>query len=255
VKTDWITHFLPAVERLLRGGNPYSDIFVLNPPWTFMMLAPVGLLPHSLAVIIGTLLPVAALVYASWKVRKPYLIAIVGLTFPFAELCVYGNLDWMVLLGMLTINRLSPFLLTVKPQAGALAVVGQLGKMRGKPWMDYVRLFAPFVIIGTLLLLLFPDFVHNLFIVNYRLANIANFSLFPYSLPLVPPLLWLAYKRGEPVYGALASLCISPYFYFHSIIPTLFMIAHKNWKWGVVANIISWIIFTMIIFKMLPISF
>ncbi len=257
MQTDWITHFLPAIQRLLMGGDPYQDIFVLNPPWTYIMLAPAGILPHGIAILVGTILPVIALVYAARKVRKPYLIAIVGLTFPFTELCAYGNLDWMVLLGMLAINSLSPFLLTVKPQAGALAVVGQLGKLRGKGWKEYAKVFVPFIVIGTPLLFIFPGFLHNMLIVNDRLSGLsaANFSLFPYSVPFAIPLLWLAYKREEPTYGAIASLCISPYFYFHSVIPSLFMIANKNWKWGIAANVLTWVIFVLILIHVIPIHF
>ena len=90
METDWITHFLPAIERLLHGGDMYQDIFVLNPPWTFIMLSPSGLLPRQIALWVGTILPIIALFYAARKMRKAYLIAIVGLTFPFIELCAYG---------------------------------------------------------------------------------------------------------------------------------------------------------------------
>jgi hypothetical protein len=161
LETDWITHFLPAIERLLHGQDMYKDIFVLNPPWTFIMLSPAGLLPNQIAVLVGTILPIIALIYAARKMRKAYLIAIVGLTFPFIELCAYGKLDWMVLLGAISTGAISPFLLTVKPQAGALAVVGQLGKMKDKSWKEYVRVFGPFVVISIPMLFLFPGFIHN----------------------------------------------------------------------------------------------
>jgi hypothetical protein len=257
LETDWITHFLPAIQRLLHGGDMYKDIFVLNPPWTFFILSPAGLLPNQIAVWVGTILPIIALFYAARKMRKAYLIAIIGLTFPFIELCAYGNLDWMVLLGAITTSTLSPFLLTVKPQAGALAVVGQLGKMKGKSWKEYVKVFGPFVIIGTPMLFIFPGFIHNFLIVNDRLPGLsaANFSLFPYTIPLAIPLLWFSYKRSEPLYGALASLCISPYFYFHSVIPSLFLIANKNWKWGIAANLFTWAIFVLILIHVIPIKF
>lgn len=255
LETDWARYFLPAVELLLRGIDPYQSIYIVNPPWTFFLLAPVGLLPRGLGLVIGALLPIMALVYASWKVRKPYLIAIVGLTFPFIDLCLYGNLDWMVLLGVLTTNSLSPFLLTVKPQAGALAVVAQLGQMRGKSWKDYARVFAPFLVIGGLLLLLFPGFIGYMLTFNARLTEVSTFSLFPYSLPLVPPLLWLAYRRADPLYGVLASLCISPYFLFHSVVPALFLIADRNWKWGVVANLLTWGIVALVLLRVISFQF
>ncbi|MBI5667576.1 MAG: hypothetical protein HZC41_06175 [Chloroflexi bacterium] len=255
LKTDWVQYFLPAIELLLRGVDPYQSVYIVNPPWTFFMLAPVGLLPHSLAVVIGAVLPVLALVYAAWKVRKPYLIAIVGLTFPFIYLCVYGNLDWMVLLGVLGANSLSPFLLTVKPQAGALVLVSLLGRLKGKSWQAYARVFGPFLVIGSLLLLLFPGFMGYLTTFNVRLAEVATFSLFPYTLPLVPPLLWLAYRRADPLYGTLASLCISPYFLFWSVVPTLFLIASRNWKWGIIANLLTWVVVALVLLDVITFQF
>jgi len=259
LQTDWIRHFLPAILRLLSGGDIYSDPLVLNPPWTYLMLAPVGILPRSLAIWMGTLMAIAAIAYAAWKVRKPYLIALVGISFPFMSLCLYGNLDWIVLFGVLFTNAASPFLLTVKPQAGALAIVGVLGKMRqqSKPLKDYVRLLLPFIVIAPILLILFPGFIQNFLGLDERLPQVtnANFSLFPYTLPLVPILLWFAYKRGDPLLGVLASLAISPYFYFHSIIPAMFMIADRNWKWGLVVNLLTWLVVFLILIKVIPIEF
>ncbi len=254
--SDWARYFLPAIEYLLRGVDLYQYVYTVNPPWMYVLLAPIGWLPQQAALWAGAIMPVVALVYASWKVRKPYLIALVGISFPFIELCVYGNLDWMVMLGALHMNNaLSPFLLTVKPQAGALAVFAQLGKMRGQSWKAYVRLFAPFVLISIPLLLLYPGFFQYASSFNTRLAEVQHFSLFPYTLPLVPPLVWLAYRRRDPLYGVLASLCLSPYFLFYSLVPSLFFIGKHSWKWGLAANLLTWVIFALVLLGVITIRF
>ena len=259
LQTDWVKYFLPAIMRLLTGGDLYGEPVVFMPPWTFLMIAPTGLLPHQIAAWMGLVMAFVSVAYAAWRVRKPYLIALVGISFPFMSLCLYGNLDWMVLLGALFATPLSPFLVTAKPQAGVFAMVGILGKMhkQAKPWQDYVRLLLPFIVIAPLLLLIFPGFLEDFLQVGNRVQTFtaSNFSLFPYTLPLVPILLWFAWKRGDPLLGILASLALAPYFYIHSIVPAMFMIADRNWKWGLVVNLLTWLVVFLILIKVIPIEF
>ncbi len=212
-----------------------------------MFLAPFVWLPA----LLPNLLPAVALIYAAYKKRKSYLIPIVGLSFPFAALTFYANLDWLVMLGTLTQGPFSLFLLTTKPQAGALAFVAQL---KGKTWRTRVSLFAPIVMVSLFFLLLYPDWVSStLFAVGYD-QRIRNFSLFPYSIPLALPLLWLAYKREDPLYGVLATLCLAPYYYVHSYVPALFLIAERNWKLGAALAVLSWVLVFLIVQGVIPIE-
>lgn len=234
--TDWERYFLPAVQQLWQGISPYSSVYVFNPPWTFLLLAPLGLLPPGVGVLAGYVLPWAALIYAAWRRRKPYLIAIVGLSFPFTALVLYGNLDWLVLLGVVTPGWFGMFLLTTKPQAGALAFVAAL---KDRTWRERALLVLPLAVGGGALVLLFPDWLGNVAFAAAYDQRERNFSLFPWTIPLAFPLLWLCYRRKEPLWGVLASLCLSPYFYAHSLTPALFLIADKSWKWGVALAIAS----------------
>jgi hypothetical protein len=110
-------------------------------------------------------------------------------------------------------------------------------------------------VIGGLLLLLYPGFFRYVTTFNVRLAEVSTFSLFPYSLPLVPPLLWLAYRRADPLYGVLASLCLSPYLMFWSVVPAMFLIAQRNWKWGLVVNLLTWVVVALVLLKVIPYQF
>lgn len=245
--SDWDRLFRLALEYFLSGRSPYAVEGIFNPPWTFVFLAPFvwlsGLLPN--------LLPAAALIYAAYKQRKSYLIPIVGLSFPFAALVFYANLDWLVLLGTLTQGTTSLFLLTTKPQAGVLAFVAQL---KGKSWRERVLLFAPLLAATLIFLVLYPDWVSNtLFALNLD-QRVRNFSLFPYSFPLAIPLLWRCYQRQDPLYGVLATLCLAPYYYVHSYVPALFLITARNWKLGAALSVLSWVVVYLIRQGVIPIE-
>lgn len=245
--SDWENFFRPALLYFLSGRSPYAVPGIFNPPWTFVILSPFvwlpALLPH--------LLPAAALTYAAYKKRKPYLIVIVGLSFPFLAQLAYGNIDWLVMLGVLTQGPASLFLITTKPQAGALAFVSQL---KSKTWRQRVLLFVPISIVTVVFLFMYPDWISNvLFAVGFN-QRIRNFSLFPYTIPLAFPLLWLAYKREDPLYGVLATLCLAPYFYIHSFVPAMFLIAERNWKLGIALALLSWLVVFLIVLDIIPID-
>jgi hypothetical protein len=160
-------------------------------------------------------------------------------------------MDWLVMLGTLMKGPASLFLITCKPQAGALAVVAQL---KGKSWRQRVMLFAPIVIASLVFLLMYPDWLTNtLYAVGYD-QRIRNFSLFPFTIPLALPLLWLAYKREDPLYGVLATLCLAPYYYIHSYTPALFLIADRSWKWGAALAALSWFVVFLIVQGVIPID-
>jgi hypothetical protein len=237
--SDWERLFHLALNYFVSGRSPYAIEGIFNPPWAFVILAPfvwlTGLLPN--------LLPLIALIYAAYTKRKSYLIPIVALSFPFVALTFYANLDWLVLLGTLTTGQSSLFLLTTKPQAGALAFVAQL---KSKTWRQRLMFFVPIIAAALFFLILYPDWVSNtLFAFGYD-QRIRNFSLFPYTIPLAIPLLWWCYQREDPLYGVLATLCLAPYYYVHSYVPALFLIANRNWKLGVALAVLSWVVVFLI---------
>jgi hypothetical protein len=237
--SDWDRLFRLALVYFVSGRSPYAIEGIFNPPWTFVILSPLVWLPG----LLPNLLPFITLIYAAYKKRKSYLIPIVGLSFPFVALTFYANLDWLVLLGTLTQGSSSLFLLTTKPQAGALAFVAQLKR---KTWRQRLMLFVPIVIVSGLFLILYPDWVSNTLLALGYDQRIRNFSLFPYTIPLAIPLLWWCYQREDPLYGVLATLCLAPYFYIHSYVPALFLIADRSWKLGVALAILSWVLVLLI---------
>src|SRR5690349_14769522 len=168
--SDWEFYYVPALLNFISGKSPFASPGIFIPPWTFIFIAPFVWLPS----MIPHLLPAAALTYSAYKKRKPYLIPIVGLSFPFIASIGYGNVDWLVLLGVLMQGPASLFLITTKPQAGALAFVSEL---RSKTWRQRVMLFVPIVIASIVFLFIYPDWIDGmLFAIGYD-QRIRNFSL------------------------------------------------------------------------------
>ncbi len=212
------------------------------------MLAPLAWVPAAAAM----LFPALALLYCAYRVRKPYLIPIVALSFPFMAATVYANIDWMVMVGVVIGGRLGVVLNTVKPQAGAFANIALLAKC--KTWRERVLLVAPLIIMALLTIPLWGDWIAGMRTVGYNTGVVRNFSLFPYSIPLGIIGIILAWRRQSVLWGVIASLALAPYFYIHSLMPLLFLISDRDWRIGVAVNLMLWGLVGLIVAGVVPLS-
>jgi hypothetical protein len=232
---DWLV-FMAGVGAWLSGKDPYTSF---SPPFA----SP----PHALFIFtalswatpfIATLFPVVALIFVAFRQRKRYLIPVVGLSFPFMMLGVFANVDWMVMIGLAVGGRVGVVLDSIKPQMGAGAILVEIAK-RGT-WRERARLLLPLVILALLTLPLWGAWLQNMG--NVR-AYWWNFSLFPYSVPFGLAGLVLAWRRKDPLYGVAATLALSPYWQITNLVPVVYLIAARSWRWGVVASVATWGIF------------
>ncbi len=236
---DWDTCFALATLIVLGGGNPYWVAWYYNPPWMTFALAPIAWLPPVAAM----LLPLVVLAYASYKVRKPYLIALVGLSYPFVAQSLYANVDWLVLLGVVVKGPLGAILVTTKPQTGGLAFIAEL---REKTWRQRFLFLLPLALVIGIATLMFPEWIDRILHPTILIAGNRNFSLFPYSLILFPFALYWCWKRSDPLWGVVASLCVAPYYYVHSYLALMFLLADRNWKLGLAFSAVLWGLFALV---------
>lgn len=233
--TDWFVSFVSAVAAAFQGQNPYLAIpSFLSPPWTIPILAPFVWLPWWVVL----LLPITALLLLAVYRKKPYLIAIVGTSFSFIALTAYGNIDWLVMIGVVVGGPFGILLASVKPQAGALAFVSAL---RGKTRREIIIFLAPIVVVTIIGTLLYPNWIGHMFTVRGSGAT-RSLSLFPFSIPFGLLALWQSWRKHDPLWGVVGTLCLSPYLYIHSLTPFIFLAADRDWRLGLLGNLATWLI-------------
>lgn len=244
---DWSTSFVPAALLWLTGGNPYAapQPFA-SPPWSLFVLAPLAWVPAWLAM----LLPMLALGYCAYRLRKPHLIALVGLSWPFIAGTLYANVDWLVMLGAVMGGPLGAIMVTIKPQAGVFAIVGALSQRT--TWRARARLLVPLVILALLTLPLYDAWLAGMRTISMETGTLRNFSLFPYSIPAGLILLVIAWRRQSVLAGVAASLALAPYWYIHSLMPLLFLVSAKDWRYGLAFNAALWGLLALIVTHIIP---
>lgn len=249
MNNDWTLSFVPAVRQWLAGHNPYATpLPFASPPWSLMILTPLAWLPPVLAI----LFPALALLYCAYRVRKPYLIPIVGLSFPFIAASIYANIDWMVMVGVVIGGPLGVILNTVKPQAGVFANLALLAKC--DTWPDRARLLLPLLVLALVTLPLYGAWFAGMQTISTDTGAGRNFSLFPYSIPVGVVGLVLAWRQHSVFWGVVASLCLAPYFYIHSLMPLLFLIANRDWRGGIAVNVALWGLVLLIVLGTIPLD-
>lgn len=234
---DWSQSFAAAVLALLSGQDPYAAVpTYASPPWALPVLWPLAWVPPLWAM----LLPALALLYLSYRRRKPWLIAIVGLSYPFIMTSLWANITWLAMLGVVIGGRLGVVLDTVKPQASIGAIAAELGKCPS--WRAWPRLLGPLVVCVLLSAPLWLSWLGNVGDVGSNQHRSVT-RLYPREVAVVLGImaLYLAWKRGSAIWGCMASLLIAPYWYVQSIVPLLFLIADHNWRWGVALNAALWV--------------
>lgn len=246
---DWDKGIIAGVLAFLSGRNPYAapGTFV-NPPYTIGILLPLAWVPPQLAM----LFPLIALFYLARRFRKPLLLVLVGTSFPFIAGSVYANIDWIVMLGVAIGGPLGAVLDFIKPQAGVFAIVAELAKRKNLE--ERVKMLLP---LGFCLLISIPllaSWIFALTKMGHSYAVEWNFSLFPYTIPLGIVALYLAWKRKDPIWGCVASLSLAPYFYIHSFMPLTFLLAKRDWRLGLAANVASWVVVGLILIGLINIK-
>lgn len=234
---DWEVYRL-AVRALLSGGNPYlvgaGEMRFFNPPWTLIPILPLTIFPHGIGMILNGVASLISFMLVARHLKMGiwgfFLLAISPM---HIEALMYGNIEWLPMLGLLAPPPLALLIFTTKPQATIgliLLLLWQVWvKDKHKGILLTVAPTAVFLII-TLWLWGVPPMPGS--------ANPGQHSLFPYSLLLgIPALIWAIKKQDQKV-AAFSGPFISPYVTFHGYLPALLPL--RGW-WLFAAVIIVYI--------------
>lgn len=207
--------FLPAVKALLSGSNPYSIHGFYNPVWILFPLIPLAWLPTSISQVVFS--SFGFLVYAGTLLsrRSPSYALFAFLISPVVILSLaYTTTDWIPLLGIFLRPPIGLFLVMLKPQIGiGIALYWAFAAYRIGGWRSLLQTLSPVLLLGLANLVIFglPP-TQELTLVSW------NVSIFPWSIPVGLGLLAYAIQKSKPWWTFPASIFLSPYVSFTSLV-------------------------------------
>lgn len=241
--TDWEL-FREACLTLIAGGNPYAiqqyHMQYFNPMWTLLPLIPLALLPWLTGLIANGILSIMSMLFISHRLEIGlwgfFWLAISPM---HVQSILYGNIEWLALIGILFPAPIAMFFFSIKPQATiGLIMLVILNQWQTKRWKGVMITMLPVTIAFFLSFIIWglPPIPVN---------NPAQRSYFPLSLLVGLPALIMALKSQNEKWALFSSPFLSPYVTFHGYLPILFAF---NGKWVAIITIVLFIPFILGIF-------
>jgi len=201
---------------MAQGKSPYSVSIFYAAPWSVIPLIPFALMPPDVGNIGIFLLGLSAFAYVAYKLGAgPGSMSIFLLSASVVGCPVYGNIEWMPLLGFVLPAPIGLIFAVIKPQVGiGLVIYWFVHTLRTKGWWEMIKTFAPLGIV-TLLSFWMYGFWPLLF--QKTMEQSQNSSLY-YNTSLWPQGIfigvWLLYKgiqKQKAGMALAASPFLSPY--------------------------------------------
>jgi len=245
---DWIgfdyhNYFYPAIQALLAGESPYINTEIGNPPWTFFILAPLGLLPFTWSLIAINLLTISGLVTFFYVKGKKWLVFPLALSYPFIVLLSNSNLEGLLLWGLVIGGPIGLILLAVKPQAAILiGLVWCVKAWKEGGWKQLAILITPLIFLTVVSIIIFPIWLDNL-LVFARRPDGGVINGFPWLVPFGIGLGFLAVRRGREDWAAAATIMLMPYLRIQSWAVALCLLILSYPLEGSIMALSTWILF------------
>jgi hypothetical protein len=182
---DWRLTFYPATRLLLSGQNPYLVTTLHNPAWALIPLIPMALFGEKMGGAILFFVSVSVYALVARRFGKFWLFLLSPIVI---YALVFGNIDWLVLLGLLFPPSIGMFFVVMKPQMG----IGIVLWWAWKAWKEksLVKTFTPIVVALLATFMVYGNWLSG------RTDDVINaswnMSIFPYSIPIG---LYLIYKK------------------------------------------------------------
>lgn len=209
--SDWNV-FMQAGRSLVETGNPYIHVpGFYNPPWLLLPLLPFTLLPSSAAFSLWFVLSFLGYGLLAYRLKtQPITLVALFLSYPVLQGLLFGQVDWLVLLGIFLPRPLGFLWLCAKPQISLGILILWLYEAIVETWhgdrMALTRLIVPTLIAGATSLALYGNWL-----TDNPLSTTHNLSTWPYGLIVgIPALIW-ALRSRNPQHALLASPFISPF--------------------------------------------
>ncbi len=217
---DWKGCLRPATIRLFSGETLYQGCG-FNPPWTYILLGPIALLPPALGAVVMFVLSYMIYTFVLLRMGAKPLMIVAFLICPFPLInALNGNIDFLPLLGFILPPWLGLFFLSIKPQIGAgLALFYIFEAWHKGKWNAVIKLITPITVAFLLSFAIFG--FYPLKLINMP-SDPYNSSLFPSGLLIGLPLLVYALKTRQKLLSIAATPLLAPYINIHSYAIFLF---------------------------------
>ncbi len=160
VAYDWDGTFRPAVLSFLNGKgiekvDPSSTLY--NPPWVVGPLTPIAVLPYEIGRGLLLIVTIASFWFAAIRLKARPIPTIAFLLSPLVLAgVVFGNVEWLPILGVAVEGPIGVLLLAIKPQMGlGLALFLLVEAWRTKGSSALLRLVLPLAVVSILFALYF----------------------------------------------------------------------------------------------------
>jgi hypothetical protein len=208
---DWV-HFF---------GRGFVPAFY--PPWTKVVIGAI-----SWPLLLG--ITFAATSLATLKRARNFLSVVSAiLALPLFWTVFLGQLDGLIIFGLLGLPWLAPFAL-IKPQVSLFA----FGARRSYLLALVLTLFLSFVIWGW-----WPLKMLSIWEIHAEGRYINDISIGLLGLPLALPMLW--FSRGDMDMMMLSGTLISPYLLPYNLLPLIPAIARLSWWSAIICMLLSWL--------------
>lgn len=203
--TDWDGIYLPVVRMILSGQNPFNTFGFYNPPWVLSLLIPFAMLPYEIGRFLMMLCGMASLAYVAYRLKASRFGVIAILLSPLAfDAMLWGNVEWISLLGLVLPLPLGLVLLSIKPQM-TLCAIGFLlyEEWRKRGFRKMILAMFPVTALFILSFLVYG--FYPLHWMQYQAEAGINFSFYPFTVPLGLGLMIQATRTKKLGYALAAS--------------------------------------------------
>jgi hypothetical protein len=218
---DWEKYFLLGAQEVLHGRSPYNIQGFANPPWALLLYIPLSFLPPMVGATIIAVLAFITYIYLARKFCADAISTTAILLSPFLYYDLqFGNINWLVMLGLAFPPQIGLFFILLKPQVGiAIAIFWLYQSWKTKGIREVIRVFLPVTIAFGLSFLIFGMWPLKAL---YLIDQTTNTSLWPQSIPIGLVLVVLSLQKLDIRYAMIASPFLSPYLTIYSWIVTLY---------------------------------
>lgn len=208
---DFEMFFYPAIVEAAHLRDPYTVEGFYNPPWTLIPFLPLGWMDLQAAKTFFFAGMLVCFLLVPYKLGLKWWAILLFVLSPPVLACLWiGNLEWVVLLGLIVPAPFSTLLYLVKPQVGIGLALLTLVEKKGRP----LTMLLVAVLVGIWCV---PGWTTRSIEMWGAIDSRINWSIWPLGLLLgIPALAVGLFARKRDLCLAVGPL-LSPYVLMYSM--------------------------------------